>query len=140
MSNAETKTGFAPLENGDYLIRMNRIEEKTSAKGGKYLSAGFEVINGDNKGRLIFHNFMTEHTNPVVIDIGKQQLSKYLLAVGVENGLEGIGEDLTRVEEYTELPFVATLDIQKGNEYVDRITGKKKMGKDRNVIKSFRKR
>jgi len=118
MSNEATteKNEYTPIPEGDYLLRMNRITEK-AIKGGKgtLLSAGFEVIKGDHKGRLVFHNFIVDHTNPKAVEIGTDQLDKYLRAVGVEDGFEGLGFDRGSLEEYTELPFTGAVKIQEPN-------------------------
>jgi hypothetical protein len=100
---------------------MNRVEEKTIKSGnGTMLSAGFEVINGEEKGRLVFHNFITQHTNPKASEIGLEQLGKYLNAVGVDGGFEELGYDNGALQNYTELPFTATVKIQEGtNGYSD---------------------
>lgn len=116
-SNTETeKVKYEPIPEGEYLLRMNRIEEKAIKSGvGTLLSAGFEVINGDHKGRLIFHNFIVEHSNPKAEEIGTDQLDKYLKAVGVSDGLDAINNDRTELENYTELPFKGRVKIQEGN-------------------------
>lgn len=130
------KPEFKPLEAGDYMLRMNRYEERpTKAGNGKLISAGFEVVNGDNKGRLVFHNFLVEHTSAKAQEIGNSQLDQYLQAVGA-GGLEGINNDRTLLEQWTEIPFVAAVGIEEGKEY-KAADGTTKMGKDRNVIKKF---
>lgn len=109
------KKAFEPLVEADYLVRMNRITEKTSKAGNKMLSIGFQVVNGDNKDRLIFENFLLDHKNPKVGEITADRLDKYLKAVGLETGLEGIDHDYSKLEEYTDIPFIATVKIQAGN-------------------------
>lgn len=130
---------FEPLEDGDYLMRMNRVTIKP-CKGGKMVSAGFQVVNGDAKGRLVFDNFLIEHTSDKAQQIGQERLGKYLEAVGVEGGLEGIGHDYTRLEgEYTELPFIATLKTEGERTYTA-ADGSEKTAKASNKIKAFKKR
>ena len=95
---------------------MNRIEDrKTKAGNGTILAAGFEVIKGDFEGRLIFHNFIVEHTNPKAAEIGTDQLDKYLQAIGLAGGFEGLGYDRSALENYTELPLKVIVNIQEGN-------------------------
>mgnify|MGYP003146280605 CR=1 FL=1 len=135
MSNTE-KPSFQPLEAGDYLVRMNRFTEKATKNGkGVLISAGFEVVSGDSKGRLVFHNFLVEHTNPKAQEIGNQQLDEYLLAVGA-GGMEGINHDRTILEQWTEIPFIAALNVEDASEYTA-ADGTTKMGKARNNIKKF---
>jgi hypothetical protein len=138
MSNAtEFKKGdFPALPEGDYLIRMSRYSESpTNAGNGVLGKAGFEVVSGESKGRLVFHNFLVEHTTPKAQEIGNSQLDSFLKAVGVNDGLEGIGNDRTRISEYLELPFTASLVIEAPKEYAPG-----KISKERNKIKTFKRR
>jgi hypothetical protein len=135
MSNT-TKPSFQPLEAGDYLVRMNRYEEKTTKNGaGKIISAGFEVVSGEQKGRLVFHNFLVEHTNPKAQEIGNNQLDDYLKAVGA-GGLEGINNDRTLLEQWTEIPFIAVVNVEEPSSY-KAADGTMKQSKARNNIKKF---
>lgn len=114
----EIKKGFEPLPEGTYLVRMNRVEEKTTKTGkGVKLEAGFQVIDGDYKNRLIFHNFLIEHENPEAANIGGEQLDQYLKAVGVMEGRDGIGYDNSRVSEYLETPLKVNVKIQEDVGY-----------------------
>jgi len=139
MSNTEQKPEFLPLEPGDYKLRMNRFEEKKTKNGkGVMISAGFEVVDGDSKGRLIFNNFLVEHTSAKAQEIGNQQLNDYLLAVGA-GGLEGIGHDRTLLEQWEQIPFIAILGIEEAKDYTA-ADGTLKTSKARNVIKKYMKR
>ncbi len=130
------KPSFQPLEVGDYLVRLNRFEEKKTKNGkGVLISAGFEVVSGESKGRLVFHNFLVEHTNPKAQEIGNNQLDDYLKAVGA-GGLEGINNDRTLLEQWTEIPFIAVLNIEEASTYTA-ADGTMKQSKPRNNIKKF---
>jgi hypothetical protein len=115
------KKDFEPLQDGEYLVRMNRITEKKTKAGDPMLSVGFQVISkvGDaenetkSKNRLIFENYILEHKNPKVGEIARDRLGKYLEAVRVEGGLDGIGHDLSKLENYLELPFIAVVGVQE---------------------------
>jgi len=127
---SDAKNPFEPLSEGDYLVRMNRVTEKTSKAGNKMLSVGYQVVSGDSKDRLIFENFLLEHSNPKVSEITNERIDKYLKAVGVDDGLEAIGHDLTQIDQYLEIPFMAGVRIQAGNNGY----------KDSNKIASFKRR
>jgi hypothetical protein len=140
MSTTEfTKGDFKPLEEGEYMVRMNRITNKTTKKGDPALSIGFQVMKkvGDTneneskaKNRLIFDYLVLEHSNPKVVEITNEKIDKYLKAIGQEKGLEGIGHDVSKLEEYLDLPFIAKVKIEAGtNGY-----------KDSNKITSFKRR
>lgn len=134
MSNG-TKPEFQPLEAGDYLVRMNRYTEDATKNGkGRMISAGFEVVSGEAKGRLIFHNFLVQHSNPKAQEIGTQQLDNYLKAVG--SSLDDINSDTTLLEQWTEIPFIAKVDVKEPEEY-KAADGTTKTSKARNVIKKF---
>lgn len=140
MSNAMMKNEFLPLEAGDFNLRMNRIvEEPTKNGAGIMIKAGFEVINGDSKGRLVFHNFLVEHTSAKAAEIGNKQLNDFLKAVGVTNGMEDLGEDRSLLSEYLELPFIGSLGVEEAREY-NAADGSVKIAKARNNIKKFIKR
>ena len=131
MSNAATNVGtqekpeFLPLEKGDYLVRMQTLEETKSKKGDTMLKAKFQVVSkvgGDKeekgiKGRIIFENFLLTHENPKVVEIHAEKLSNYAKAVGIEDDLNG---DFSVLMDYLESPFVGGLSIQEGtNGYSD---------------------
>lgn len=137
MSNQ--KEGFEPIPEGDYLVRMNRVELKPCS-GGKMVSAGFQVVGGDFKNRLVFDNFLVEHNSEKAEKIGKERLGKYLEAIGVEGGLDGIGHDYSQLENYLESPFIATLKVEGEREYTDKKSGETKTAQAANRIKSFKKR
>ena len=140
MTKQFTKGDFQPLPDGDYLVRMNRLEEKQTSNGkGVMVNAGFQVVNGDHKGRLVFHSFLVEHTSEKAAKIGTEQLDKYLKAVGVDGGLEELGHDRTQLEDYTELPFVATVKTEDSREYTAK-DGSTKTAKARNKIVAFKSR
>ena len=133
-----TKGEFQPLEEGDYLLRMNRFEIK-ECKGGRMVSVGFQVVNGDAKGRLVFDNFLVEHTSDKAQEIGQERLGNYLKSVGVDGGVDGIAHDYNKIEDYLELPFIGTLKIEDEREYTAK-DGSTKTAKAQNKIKAFKKR
>jgi hypothetical protein len=136
MSESTNKPTFQPLPAGDYLVRMSRFEEKPTKNGaGVLISAGFEVVSGESKGRLVFHNFLVEHTNPKAQEIGNKQLDEYLQAVKA-GGLEGINHDRTLLEQWTEIPFTAVLSIDEPQSY-RAADGSMQKSKARNKIKKF---
>ena len=110
MSDRKT---FEPLPEDDYMVRLSRAEEKKTKKGDRMITCGFQVAKGDFKDRLVFENFVVEHDNDKVVEIANEKLDKFLKAVGVEGGLEGIGHDYSQLNDYAELPFVATVKVKE---------------------------
>lgn len=139
MSTEFTKGDFTPLAEGEYMVRMNRITKKTTKAGDPALSIGYQVIKkvGDTveneskaKNRLIFDYMVLEHNNPKVVEITNERLDKYLKAVGEDGGLEGIGHDVSKLDDFLDLPFIAKVKIEEGkNGY-----------KDSNKISTFKRR
>jgi len=137
---SDFKKGFDPIPEGDYLVRMNRQEEATTRNGGKMIKASFQIVKGDYKDRLLFENFLVEHTSKKAVEIGKDRLSNYLKAVGAEGGLDTIDQDLSRLEDYMELPFIAKVVVKEEEQYLDKATGQTKTAKASNKIVTFKAR
>lgn len=129
--SAAQKTEYTPLVEGDYVMQLESFEIKpTKAGNAKMVAARFQVSKGDDKGAKVFENFLIEHSNPKVVEIANERLDKFLKAVGLEEGLDGIGHDYTQLSEYESENFVATLKIKEGtNGY-----------SDQNRIASFKRR
>lgn len=142
------KKEFEPLPVGEYLARMNRFEDVTTSKGGKAAKTSFELVKtvgGDPeekgvKGRLVFHYFNYQNANPKAQEIGNEQLNKFLEAVGVEGGLEGIGYDMAQISDYLEVPLIVKLGIDEGGKEYTAKDGTKKVSKASNRITSFKSR
>lgn len=122
MSNATAQkvqsSSFEPLPEGDYLVRMQDLKEGKSKKGDVMLTAKFQVISGPEgiegaKNRVIFENFLLTHQNDKVVEIARGKLDKYAKAIGINDGLEGLGEDIGQLEKYLETPFIATLGTKE---------------------------
>lgn len=141
MSYNGPKKDFEPLPEGDYSLRMKNCSTSATANGGTMVKAAFEVIkNDDFKNRLVFENFIIAHSNPKAALIGQERLSKFLKAVGEEGGFEALGMDASKLDNYTELPFVGTVGVKEPETYTDRKTGEQKVSKPRNTLKAFKKR
>ena len=78
----DTSRDYTPIPVGNYKVIISRTDDKTTAKGGKMLSVGMEVIEGERKGRWIWHNFNYECANEVAQRIGQQQLKAVCDAIG----------------------------------------------------------
>jgi hypothetical protein len=132
-----SKVTYEPIPAGDYTLRMNRFDKKATKNGkGTMISAGFEIVKGEYKGRLVFHNFLVDHESAKAKEIGNKQLDQYLKAVGVNDGLEGINYDDSQLEEWTEIPFTGILSVKESETY-KAADGSTKLSKPRNEIKKF---
>ena len=121
---------------------MNKITETTTkikedgTGGYPMLKVSYQVIkkvgtDKEGSNRLIFDNLILEHKNPKVKEITDSKIDKYLKSVGVEGGFDEIGNDYSRLVEYTELPFIANVIIKKSNnpDY-----------NDKNEVKAYKRR
>lgn len=117
-------TNYKPLDEGEYLVELGSIKEKVTKKGDPMLTMTYQVKRkaGEEagtpspcKGRLIFDNLITNHSNPKVEEISRERADKFLKAVGVENGIEGIGGDYSKLKEYLETPFIARVKVEEGS-------------------------
>lgn len=139
MSNEKKKT-WEPLPEGDYMVRMVNLEEKKTKKGdGVLLDCTYEIAKGDFKGRKIFGKFLVEHPSEKAQEIGNKMLNYYLEAVGVDGGLDGLGNDRTQLHDHLEIPFIAGVGIEEPREYTDK-EGNTRVSKARNNIKVFKAR
>ena len=117
---AAEKKNYDPIPQGEYLVKAGRFTEKsTKAGNGTLVAATFEVLEGDNAGRLLFHNFLIAHTNPKAAEIGQDQLSKYLKAVGVKGGFAELGNDVTQLENYLNRALTVSVVIEEGSAKPD---------------------
>lgn len=122
------KTEFDVLPEGEYLLRMNRVTKAQTKKGDDMLKVSYQVVKkvGDEenesktKNRLIFDNLILSHSNPKVEEITRDRVGNYLKAIGVGSGIEGIGGDFSKLEDYLESPFIGKVKIESGtNGYSD---------------------
>ena len=119
--NLAEKKVYLPLEEGTYTVKLTKSTEKpTKAGNGAYIDATFEVVEGPSAGRLIFQKFLIDHPSAKAVEIGKDQLSKFLKAVGIREGLEGVDGDVNRINEFTNLLVNAKVKIEKNEQYGDR--------------------
>lgn len=84
--NVEANPGFEPIPAGKYQAVAVDSEMKDTKKGnGQYLQFIFEIIEGEYKGRKIFHRFNMVNENKTAQDIGHSQLKQFAEAAGKPN-------------------------------------------------------
>jgi hypothetical protein len=75
---------FDPIPEGWYPAVITDSEMKETHDGtGKYLKMCYEIIEGEHKGRRIWSNLNLVHSNPVVIELARADLSAICRAVNV---------------------------------------------------------
>jgi phosphoribosylanthranilate isomerase len=133
--NAQEKKTYEPVPPGEYTVTLNRVGEKQTKNGnGSYIEASFSIQEGDYAKRLLFHSFLINHTggknSQVAQQIGREQLDKFLKAVGVNGGFDSLGNDAMALESLVGQELLVNAVIETGtNGY-----------KDRNKIKKFIRR
>jgi len=80
-SNVEP-ADFTALPTGDYAVVITDSEFKNSKKGSQYLALTFQVIEGQGKGRNLWHNLNLNHPSQNAQDIAQRELSAICRAVG----------------------------------------------------------
>lgn len=101
---AEDKKKFSVMPEGKYPVMMANYEEKQGTKG-TYLSAEFQVIDGEYKGRKFFDNYFLNGSETAV-RIAHGKLSAIAVAVGVE-GLQNLDQIVNK-------PFTCKVGIEAG--------------------------
>lgn len=118
MSEQKPK-GYQPMPEGGYKLRLKEssLNEAKSGKG-KYIKAVFEVMNGDHKDKVIYKNFIVDHTSEKAEEIGRQQLDKFLGAVN--SSVDALEGNFEKVADFESFPFQAQVIINERNKYTDK--------------------
>ena len=81
-ANTVEPADFTALPTGDYAVIITDSEFKDSKRGTQYLSLTYQVIEGQGKGRNLWHNLNLSHPNPKAQEIAQRELSAICRAVG----------------------------------------------------------
>lgn len=95
------KQDFSPIPDGKYNVVIARIDVKESKSGGHYLSVGYQVMDGDFKGRVIFDNVNVAHSNPDVVRIGMERLATIAWATGHTGDSIDDTDDLVNKKQFS---------------------------------------
>lgn len=78
------KDNYSPIPAGTYIAQINSSEVKSTKAGtGSYLSLGFQIIEGEYEGRMIFQNITLANPNQMAAQIGREQLAQLAGACGI---------------------------------------------------------
>ena len=79
------KREFEPVPAGWYTASIANAELRdTKAGTGKYISVRFDITGPQHQGRVVFTNLNKTNPNPKAEEIGRQQLSEILRAIGLQ--------------------------------------------------------
>jgi hypothetical protein len=121
--DVDPNVGFDAIPAGKYLAIITESETKPTKSGvGSYLQLTFQIIDGPNKGRLIWARLNMQNPNETTVKIAKGELSAICRAVGVMKPNDSV--------ELHNLPLVISVGCKKRDDTGD-IT---------NVIKGYAKR
>lgn len=138
MSNNQ-KREFLPVPKGEYVATLSDAEIVKFKNGsGRKLALRFKTLVGEDE-KLVFHDLPIKHTSAKYMEFGRKGADILLQALGVAEGLKGVDDDMGAILDYVGNELVISVDIQEGSEYTDK-EGNVKMGKDRNVIRTFKTR
>ena len=117
-STSNVKKKYDPLPEGRYLVTLDRAEEvATKAGTGSYVKSSFKVLDGDSKGRLVFHNFLINHPTARAAQIGREQITKMLKAMNVNGGFEAIGQDASQLSEFFGQELILEVTVENDATY-----------------------
>lgn len=107
---------YGPLPAGEYSMMVTKSAIKATKAGtGNYLELEMQVCAGEHSGRRHWERLNIDNPNKQAEDIAKAALASLCLAVGVT--------DLSDTEQLHDIPFVATLEIDRKEPTRNRIVG-----------------
>lgn len=83
-NQVEPTATFDPIPAGKYVAAITDSEVKATKNGnGTYLQMTFTILEGENKGRLVWARLCLDHPNQQTVKIARSELSAICRAVGV---------------------------------------------------------
>ena len=110
----ETGGSFDLMPVGDYDFVATGWENKTSAKGDRYLSITFDVTGPTHSGRKIWETFMLEGAG---LNVSISRLRDWRRAMGMEADVDAFG--LEQLESMLSIPFQAKVNVEVGKDKGD---------------------
>jgi len=108
----EPSADFEPIPAGKYLATITESQMKpTKNGGGQYLQLAFQILEGPFKGRFVWARLNLQNTNPVTVQIARQELSSICRAVGVMTPSDST--------ELHNIPLVVTVKLKKRDDTGD---------------------
>lgn len=117
-AEVEPHAGFDPIPSGKYMLAVVNSELKPTAAGtGEFIELEINVIDGEYKGRKIWHRINWANPNQQAVKIGRAEMSALCRACNKLDAKDTI--------ELHDIPFCGTVGIEK----------RKDNGEPANVIK-----
>lgn len=107
---------YGPLPKGNYDMMVVKSDVKpTKAGTGHYLELEMQVIAGEFSGRRHWEVLNVDNPSKQAEEIAKEALAALCIAVGVT--------DMTDTVQLHDIPFVATIDIDRKEPDRNRVVG-----------------
>lgn len=107
---------FEPLPAGEYEMIVTKSDVKqTKAGNGHYIELEMQVISGEHSGRRHWERLNIDNPNKDAEEIAKAALAGLCLAVGQP--------DINDTVEIHDIPFVASIEIDRKDPTRNRIMG-----------------
>jgi len=103
--NDEDKKKFGLIPDGNYTAMMTDYESKSGPKG-EYLSATFQIVEGEYKNRKIFDKYFINGSSAAVA-IAHSKWSAIAVSVGIEN--------IKNLDQLLNKPFSMAIGFEKGS-------------------------
>ncbi len=97
---------FPPIPAGKYLAVITESQMKPTKTGGaQYLQLTLQILEGDNKGRVVWTRLNLDNANATTVRIARSELSAICRAVGILAPKDSI--------ELHNIPLVIALGLKK---------------------------
>lgn len=101
---------FDVIPAGDYkAVVIDSTLEQTKNKDGDYFKFKFQIIEGQYKDRLVWHNCTRQNKNAQAIAIGQKQLAQIMDACGKPVA--------KRTEDLHNIPLIISLVVKTSEQY-----------------------
>lgn len=106
--DVEASTGFEKIPLGDYPAIATECEVVDTKDGtGKIVKFKFQIIEGDQKDRVMFKNFNIINKSEKAQAIGRSELKAFAVTVGKPHATDGA--------ELLNIPVIIAIRDQKNN-------------------------
>jgi len=84
-------TSRTPIPMGEYLAQIIESAMKTTKSGlGRYLQLTFQIMEGEQSGRLLWSRLNIENPNDTTVRLARSELSAICRAVGVLQPIDSV--------------------------------------------------
>lgn len=108
-NDADASDEFPPA--GEYLVEIVKSDMKETKSGtGQYLAVQFKILEGKNKGSIVFNNYNIINDNEVAVKIAIRELDKLCAALGKKR------KDIIDSSQLHAIPFIIVLELRPADD------------------------